>query len=376
MMPPMSQLSRYLIRQITGPMVFIAAALTGIILLSQSLRMVDMIVNKGLSIATFAELTALLLPGALALILPIGLFIAVLVVFNRLSNDSELVVMFAAGVDKQALIRPTMVVAGAVLVIVMILNLYVTPLALRTFKDAVFEIRSNYASVLIQEGEFNTPVDGLTVYVRTRQAGGELEGILVHDNRDHLKPVTMLAERGALVRGSDGPRFLLVNGNRQEVERETGKLSLLYFDRYTIDLANFAAPQETRWIEPSERFLSELFNPALSGNDLRNLDRLRVEGHRRLTTPFYAIAFAAIALAGAVGGEFSRRGQGMRILAAGAVGVVFRLAEIGLASVATAYPALTVLLYLNVIAGIGVALWVLLRQPARSKPLHAEPEAA
>jgi lipopolysaccharide export system permease protein len=284
--------------------------------------------------------------------------------------------MFAAGVDKRALVRPTMIVAGVVLVVVMVLNAYLTPLALRTFKDAVFEIRSNYASVLIQEGEFNTPVDGLTVYVRTRQPGGELEGILVHDNRDQQKPVTMLAERGALVRGPDGPRFLLVNGNRQEVERETGTLSLLYFDRYTIDLARFAAPQGERWIEPSERFLSELFSPALSADDQRNIDRLRVEGHRRLTSPFYAIAFAAIGLAGAVGGQFSRRGQGMRILATGAVGVVFRLAEIGLASIATTYPALTPLLYLNVIAGTGIALWVLFRQPGRAPLPHAEPEAA
>ena len=362
----MSQLSRYLIRQILAPMFFLTSALTGIILLSQSLRMVDMIVNKGLSILTFAELTGLLLPGALALILPIALFLTVLIVFNRLSNDSELVVMYAAGFGKMALIRPTMVVSATVLAVVMALNVYFTPLAVRTFKDAIFEIRSNYASVLIQEGEFNTPVSGLTVYVRTRLPSGELEGILVHDGRDEDKAVTMLAERGALVRSPDAaPRFLLVNGNRQEVEKRSGKLSLLYFDNYTLDLDRFSEPQTERWIEPSERSLPELFNPSLDANDQRNVDRLLIEAHRRLTTPFYAVTLGLIALAGAVGGEFSRRGQGARLLATGAAGILFRLTEIGLASIATTVPALTVLLYLNVIAGAGVAIWVLFRKTQR-----------
>lgn len=359
----MNQISRYLIRQLVGPMVFLALALTGIILLSQSLRLIDMIVNRGLSIGTFTELTILLMPGSLALILPLALFCTVLIVFNRLTNDSELVVMFASGMSRQALAGPALVVAGAVAAVVMALNLYATPLALRTFKAEVYEIRSNYASVLIQESEFNNPVTGLTVYVRSRRPDGELEGILVHDSRDPKKPVTMLAERGALVHGDDAPRFVLLNGNRQEVERDTGRLSLLYFERYTIDLADYSKPEGDRWIEPSERFLSELFSPGTSKDDLRNLDRLMVEGHRRLTTPLYAIALTLIGLVGAISGEFNRRGQGKRILATALIGIVYRLGEIGLASVAASVPMLMGLLYVYVIGGCGVGLWLLLRDP-------------
>ncbi len=367
----MTQISRYLIRQLVGPLVFLSLALTGIILLSQSLRLVDMIVNRGLSIATFTELTALLLPGSLALIVPLALFCTVLVVFNRLSNDSELVVMSAAGMDQQALAKPALIVAGVAAIIVMGLNLYVTPLALRTFKAEVYEIRSNYASVLIQESEFNNPVTGLTVYVRSRRPDGELEGILVHDSRDPAKPVTMLAERGALVRGDDAPRFVLLNGNRQEVDRVTGRLSLLYFERYTIDLGDFAKPEGDHWIEPSERFLTELFQPGTSKDDLRNIDRLQVEGHRRLTTPFYAIALTLIGLVGAVSGEFNRRGQGKRILVTAVVGILYRLGEIGLASVTVSAPLLIPLLYLYVFGGCAVALWLLMRD--RITPL-VEPD--
>jgi lipopolysaccharide export system permease protein len=364
----MSALTRYMIRQLAGPMLFFSVALTGVILLSQSLRMVDMIVNRGLSIGTFMQLSALLLPGAVALILPIALFCTVLFVFHRLRNDSELVVMWAAGCDSWSVLRPTLLVASVVMLTVMALNLFVTPYALRTFKDEVFEIRSSSAGLLIQEGEFNTPVDGLTVYVRARQPGGELEGIMVHDSRTQGRPVTMLAEKGALTRGPEGPRFLLLNGNRQEIDRATGALSLLYFDRYTLDLDRFATQQEDRWIEPSERYLPDLFNPGTSADDRRNAARLMAEGHRRLTTPLYAIAFALIGIAGVVGGPFNRRGIGWRLMAVGAVGIVFRVGEIGLGSFVAQEPWATPLLYVYVLAGIAIPMWVLLRRPQRRPP--------
>ena len=104
---------------------------------------------------------------------------------------------------------------------------------------------------------------------------------------------------------------------------------------------------------------------------MRNLDRLMVEGHRRLTTPFYAIALTLIGMVGAISGEFNRRGQGKRILITALIGTLYRLGEIGLASVAASVPILMGLLYVYVIGGCGVGLWLLLRDPvARPAATH------
>ena len=69
----MSRLSRYILRQLAPPTLFIAAALLGVVWLTQSLRFVDMIVNRGLSASQFLYFTVLLLPGVLAVILPVAL---------------------------------------------------------------------------------------------------------------------------------------------------------------------------------------------------------------------------------------------------------------------------------------------------------------
>ena len=75
-----------------------------------------------------------------------------------------------------------------------------------------------------------TPVsDDLTVYVRARDPDGTLRGILIEDARQQNSPATILAERGRLV-GSEGtPRVLLMNGSRQEIDRQTGRLNVLTF---------------------------------------------------------------------------------------------------------------------------------------------------
>src|SRR6201984_1492399 len=94
----MKRLDRYILRQCFGVMIFVTAALSAAIWLAQSLRLIDLIVNRGLSVEVFLYLALLILPRFLDIVLPIGVFIAVLFTFNRLAAESELVVMRSEGV--------------------------------------------------------------------------------------------------------------------------------------------------------------------------------------------------------------------------------------------------------------------------------------
>src|SRR3954449_11194124 len=86
----MTILDRYILRQTLSIMVFVTAALSAAVWLAQSLRLVDLIVNRGLSAELFLYLALLILPRFLDVVLPIGAFIAVLFLFNRLTAESEL----------------------------------------------------------------------------------------------------------------------------------------------------------------------------------------------------------------------------------------------------------------------------------------------
>ncbi len=365
----MRGITQYIIRQVAWPLLFASLTLVGVIWLTQSLRFIDRIVNNNLSIGSFFYLTMLVLPGVTAIILPIAAFCATLYAYNRLAGDSELVVLSGSGFSRLSLTRPVWILAGSLVLLLYAIGLFFGPLSARTLRTTQYEFRTALAGMVIMEGVFNTLSNNLTVYVRERDAEGEMRGILVHDSRDAQRPVTMMAERAMLVLTPQGPRLVMANGNRQQVEQGRRSLSILYFDNYSLDLSTYSKQDGEGWREPSERYLHELFwINEKDLDDVANRTKLMVEGHRRLTAPLYTPALMMIAIAGVIGGQFNRRGQGMRLLGTAAVAIVVQLASLGVAQAAMRQPLLIPLLYLAPIGFLAGALWLLREPDTRRTP--------
>jgi lipopolysaccharide export system permease protein len=353
----------YVFRQLSAVTVIVAVALCGVVWLTQSLRFVDYIVNRGVSFGLFLQFVGLLIPNILVIVLPVALLIAVLVGYNRLTSDSELVAMRAAGFSPAQLARPALMLAAVVTLIGYAQSLYLLPVSYTAFKDLQHRIRQDYATALVQEGAF-TPVEtGLTLYVGRRTPDGLLEDLMLHDARNPARPATVLARQGAVLRTADGVRLVVLEGQRQEMDREDGRLTVLYFDRYAIDLGGFFAPEGPRSRESQEYFITEMLAadqiPGLSPEDAA---RLRATGHARLLTPLYALPLTLIALVAVVGGSHSRQGQGFRIRMAVLAAVLLEAGAIGLESLAARQPLLLPLLYLNLILPTLLA-WMLLTRP-------------
>ncbi len=363
----MNSLTRYILRQTLVLTVAFTLVFSAAVWLVQSLRLIDLIVNRGLSIGLFLQLAILIFPRFVEVVLPIAIFLAVLFGYSKLIAESELVVMRAAGLSQGMLARPALVLGGFGMLILLVLSTYLLPASFREFKDLQFEIRNRFAATLIQEGVFNTISDSLTVYVRNRDRRGELTGLLIHDTRDPHKPVTLFAERGALVDTPDGPRILMVNGTRQQLDRETGKLSVLTYERYTLDLSDQRDAASLRYREPEERYLHELLFETAPGDT-----RLALELHLRLVTPITAIVFALIPLVCLLPSEFNRRGQGLRVLIAVVLAVLFEISDIGVKNLASRSLMALPLLYADVLLPIAVGAWLLMRDgrwPWLGRPL-------
>jgi lipopolysaccharide export system permease protein len=357
--PPMTGLDRYMLRQCLSVMIFVTAALSAAVWLAQSLRLVDLIVNRGLSAEVFLYLALLILPRFFDIVLPIGAFIAVLFIFNRLISESELVVMRAAGLSPLTLARPVLVLAGIAFVVLLSLSAYFLPASNREFKDLQFEIRNRFVSSLLQEGRFTNLSDKLTIYIGGRNERGEVNGLLINDERDPEQPITIFAERGAFADAGDGSRIIMVNGNRQKYDRANGKLSLLTFDRYTLDLDTMRDAPGVRFREAQERFLGELFFPP-DGLDPATYRSFIVEAHQRLALPLSVFSFVMIPLACLLPGEFNRRGQLRRVLLAVALALAFQSLDLGVRNLAAGSYAAIPLMYLTDVLPFGLGFGILM----------------
>lgn len=360
----LKSLSHYLLLQALGPFIVASIVLTGIIWLTQALRMLDVLITQGQTLPTFFELTALALPSTLVIVLPISLFCAMLYTLHKLISDSEIVVMFSAGISRPAIASPFMAIALGTSFLILIFSIYVAPAGLRELKSRLYEIRSDVATAMIREGTFTNPAQGLTVYVRERSSDGTTNGILVHDSRNPKEPITYMAETGSLVDGPNGPLLVMFNGNIQRVSREgskdMGAATLLYFDKYTYDLSQYIDSEPNFTYEGRERYFSELIDPARDDTyGWTNRQKLLADAHERLVEGVYPTMLTLIALAALLPAPFNRRGYASRMAFAAILALVIRILGFILANGAATSSYLIPTMYALPLAVCGICIAIL-----------------
>jgi lipopolysaccharide export system permease protein len=353
-----TRLDIYIFRQVAFALVVATCGLTALVWLTQSLRFVDLVVNRGLSFLVFLHLTSLLIPSFIAVILPITTYVVIQFVYQRMTTDRELTVMRASGLSPWALARPALTVALLATILGYVLSIWAVPAALSDFKQFQWEIRNRLAAFLLQDGVFTPLSEKLTVYIRTRDQDGTLHGILVDDARDPTAHATILAERGRLIDGPTGPRVLLLDGSREEIDHQTGRLNVLTFGQNEIDLADATKDETDRPADMSEVPLSALLDPHPWFE--RDRPKWVAEGHKRLSAPLTTMSYAMVGLASALGGMFRRHGGILRPLVT--IGVMVALLAMGLAfgTLAARDNSLIFLMWLHAIVPGIVAGWLLL----------------
>ncbi|MEM6942508.1 MAG: LPS export ABC transporter permease LptF [Pseudomonadota bacterium] len=358
----MTRLNRYVYRQMIGPFLFFVLVFTGVIWLSQSLRVIETVVNNGQSALVFLEFTALLLPRVMTVVLPVAAFAATLYTINRLFGDSEIVVMFAAGISGHALLRPILMFTITLTLVLLAISIYVVPLSQREMRDRISEVRGDVAAAFLREGTFINPSRGVTVFIRSIESEGALDGVFIHDTREPEQIATYTAERAVLLSDKGATRLIMFDGVAQfEVLNQPETLSLLRFDQLGYDLAQFASENGSRLHKPSEMFLPDLLriDEEQAAKRYRPLGEFRAEAHEALSAPIYAIALPLLAVAIVLSAGFRRQGFLGRVL--GAVGVAVTLRVLGLAakSAVSGAAVLWPVMYVPPLLGIVVAIYLL-----------------
>lgn len=354
---------KYVFRNVLTATVFITLVLATLILLTQSLRFLELVINSNASGLSFWILTMLTLPKFMEVIMPLGLMAAVLFVYNRLTMDSELIVLRALGFSPMRLARPVLLLGVFLAIALFFVMGWLAPLTNASLQKLRLEIKAEMSTLLFREGVFNQAGKGLMVYVRDRTRKGELEGLLIYDARDSTKaPATIIANRGVVVTTDEGQQVLVYDGSRQDFDKQQQVLKRLDFAQYTIDLPQ-PGPVRDRWSEPEERTLNALFSPDLNDStDRMHRKDFLLEINKRFLTPFLVISFTVISLCALLLGPLDRRGQSKRIIAAIGVVVLVQALYLSCYNLAKQVPIGLVLMYLIVFIPLFGGVFLLLRE--------------
>jgi lipopolysaccharide export system permease protein len=358
----MGSIGRYIFRTTFAAFLVILVSLTAVIWVTQALHDIDLMTSQGQSILVFVGITGMIIPLLVLVIAPIALLIAIAHVLNKMSTDSEIIVMNAAGMSPWVLFRAFLAVAFAVSILVAVVSAYFAPKGLRMLRDWLTEVRANVVSNLVQPGRFVTIEIGVTMRIRERRSNGQLVGIFLDDQRDPLQRVTVIADVGELVDNSNGTFLVLQNGTVQRFEAKSRDPTMVVFDRYALDLSTLVPGQKAVKYSIRERYLWQLLFP--DPKDplyIEQPKQFRAEMHDRLIAPLYPLAFAVIAFAYLGAPRTNRQSRTISML--GAVGGValLRLAGFVSAVFGATIPWMLSLQYVALLLAFGGGLFVINR---------------
>jgi lipopolysaccharide export system permease protein len=359
----MRLIETYLFRQLLGPTLAATAALGAVAILSQTLTFLDILVDQRQGLMVFLKVVLLTLPQMLAMVLPLGLFVAALMTLNRLHTEQEIVVCYAGGLSRWNVTAPAFRLGVLAALVTLVVNLWVQPLAMRSLRDELFRVKTDLAASLIREGEFNSPAKGLTVYAQSVDHEGLLKNVFIDEEKPNGDSSTFIADRGLVTTRDGKPVLLLRKGSNQQYSAKN-VLNYLAFEEYVFDLSPYADRGEVLNYKISDKYLHELLYPdPHNENDWRNRKKYQAEAHYRLSSPIYNISFVALALYGVIGGAFSRVGYGRRIAFVGVGAAVTRIVGFAVQAACGNAPALNLLQYLIPIIPIVYVALRLYRRP-------------
>ncbi len=308
----MKTVNTYIFKQTLIGFLAILISLTTLIWLTQSLRMIDMIVTKGVSVGIFLKMTLLVLPNFLQILSPLALFGVVLFVFIRMQADKELIVLKAVGMSSKQLLKPLQFLAFLLIIGGYFLTLYIIPKSFNERKEIRWQIQNNLSHLLLQEGQFTSFKNGSTLYIRERENSGKVRGILAYEMKDDKKS-TLIAREGSMMQTPEGISLTFNNGIRQEYTPQTQQFSILKFDKYTMLFSDKAGKSKHK-MDPREMTLKQLIQvtPEMIP-DAPLYRKCKVEAFKRLTQPLYNLLFLWLAAFGVLHGFYNRRGQSKQI---------------------------------------------------------------
>jgi len=266
------------------------------------LQIMDLMVNKGVSVLDIGHLIVLIMPNFMLFTIPIALLVSILIAMGRFSADNEITVLKASGVSLIQIYYPVAIASLLAFVAAIVIGYFLVPQSNFATKRLLFELASQNASIGIKEKVFNADFEGLLLYADKIPADGQyMEGVIISDNRIIGEQNTILAKKAFLVAD---PKLMIVklrmeNGSIHTVSSDLKNYRKVDFKSYDINLdlsatlAAFTDEHKSSGDMTMTELLERMKKPGLGDAAVREM---AIEVHKKFSIPLSCIFFGLLAL--------------------------------------------------------------------------------
>lgn len=306
----MPRFDRYLLSQLLVHFGFFALVLVGVYWINRAVLLFDQLMGDGQSALVFLKFSVLTLPGVIRIVLPFAGFIAAVFVTNKLTVESELVVMQATGFSAFRMARPVLTF-GLILAVMMTVLVHVlVPLSRATMVTERAALSENITAGFLTDGQFTHPSKGVTFYMTGVDDRGQLLGLFLEDARRPDQVTTFTARSALFLRGASGPKLIMFDGMAQVLNTKNRSVAVTRFTDFTYDLGAILTRSVGRNLGLAEQTTLALIaalpaDPALI--EATPSER-SYEIHSRMAEPLLSVVVVLVGFASLLQGTYSRLG--------------------------------------------------------------------
>jgi lipopolysaccharide export system permease protein len=305
-------LFRYLIAEILPPFFFGLLAFTFILLVFRILRLIELVITRGVPLFQIGKLFALILPTFLEMTVPMAFLLAILLGLGRMSNDQELLAMKASGVSTPQIFWPIALVGLVMALMTLALTMFARPAANFALKKELYNIARNRVGTALREKVFNDDFPKILIYVEELvPPGNTAQGVLIVDKRDRLREDIILGKVARITTDEETNSLglRLFDGSIYERERNRPGFSQTRFNIYDfkLDLDELVGPVRQKEAGPKEMPLTELINTIEAKRSKGGKAVFeRMELHQRVAFAFVPLVFCLLGVSLALTPRTSR----------------------------------------------------------------------
>jgi lipopolysaccharide export system permease protein len=294
-------LDRYMIKDLAPPFALAVGVLTFFLVIDRVYQLTDLVITKSVPFHFVLGLLLFMLPGVLALTVPMALLVSVLLVCGRLAGDLEVAALKASGVSPLRLFWPFLGFAVAVSGAVATLTLLIAPAASGAFQNQLFQILQTKATTGIKERTFTASFSQMVMYVDDISASQvALRGLLVSDERDPKLSRVIIAREGRLFSDAKNRRVTMrfIDGSVSETDTgDARRFRLTAFSLYDLNLPLDNPQRAAERIEKPEKEMPlQVLRETIA--DLKRQGQIvtpfQVELHKRFSLPVAPLVFILV----------------------------------------------------------------------------------
>lgn len=203
-------LVRYVLKELIAPFLASLFGITFLFVVDFLVKILDNVLSKGLPTSTVLEIFVLNLAWMLSLSIPMAVLVACLMTFGRMSGDQEITAVKAAGISPLSLMRPVLLVALLLSVLMVVFNNWVLPEANHRSVELMNAVSRKKPHVFIDAGRLITQFPGVQLWVnRIDPVSGTLYGIQIFEMEKKGAPRIVYADSASMDYVDNGATLML-----------------------------------------------------------------------------------------------------------------------------------------------------------------------